>query len=325
MSEKRNISLDIARGVGIILVVIGHTMSPVMAGNAIMESVYQILYVFHMPLFFLLAGLVAKKLIGRGIPSRFALIRQRATRLMIPYFTWAIIYMPMKILMKEQVRFQYDYSPWTLLIGNNPDGQLWFLYVLFVLSIVSILFVNEKNLKWCCAVAVCASVVAPIIPSMISLPGISLSFSMYQVGFFFLGMLLIPQRERFFKKRKAALLCATLWIGFSVMQLCVASIWWMKAFAAWCACYSILYLCSAISNTMVGKRLAYMGRNSMDIYIIHAPVLVVGRTLLRRFGETMPWVYVAAMSVVVIALSLVISNCIIQKVKLFRLLLLGTK
>ena len=68
MREKnRNISLDIARGVGIILVVIGHVMSPVMAGNTVMETAYQILYVFHMPLFFLLAGLVAQKLIGGGI------------------------------------------------------------------------------------------------------------------------------------------------------------------------------------------------------------------------------------------------------------------
>lgn len=64
--NERNISLDIARGVGIILVVIGHVMSPVMAGNNAMETAYQILYVFHMPLLFLLAGLVAQKLIGGG-------------------------------------------------------------------------------------------------------------------------------------------------------------------------------------------------------------------------------------------------------------------
>ena len=72
--NERNISLDIARGVGIILVVIGHVMSPVMAGNNAMETAYQILYVFHMPLFFLLAGLVAQKLIGGYTSSRLELI-----------------------------------------------------------------------------------------------------------------------------------------------------------------------------------------------------------------------------------------------------------
>lgn len=67
MDKGRNISLDIAKGIGIILVVIGHTMSPIMSGNVVMENVYKILYVFHMPLFFLLSGLVSSKLIGGGV------------------------------------------------------------------------------------------------------------------------------------------------------------------------------------------------------------------------------------------------------------------
>lgn len=80
-----------------------------------------------------------------------------------------------------------------------------------------------------------------------------------------------------------------------------------------------------MSTTKVAKGLSYLGKNSMDIYIIHAPILVVGRTVLRRFGEAVPWAYVAVMSAAAVALSLVISRCIIQRVRLFRLLLLGTK
>lgn len=66
MNSDRIVSFDIAKGIGIILVVIGHTMSPIMSGNEIMEEFYSILYVFHMPLFFLLAGLVSNALIGGG-------------------------------------------------------------------------------------------------------------------------------------------------------------------------------------------------------------------------------------------------------------------
>ena len=92
---KRNSSFDITKGIGIILVIIGHTMSPIMSGNKAMEKFYSILYIFHMPLFFLLSGLVSRKLIG-GISNQFILkadlIKQRAVRLMIPYFSWAIIY-----------------------------------------------------------------------------------------------------------------------------------------------------------------------------------------------------------------------------------------
>lgn len=65
-TAKRNVSLDVAKGIGIILVVMGHAMSPVMAGDRVMEAAYRVLYVFHMPLFFMLSGLVASKLIRGG-------------------------------------------------------------------------------------------------------------------------------------------------------------------------------------------------------------------------------------------------------------------
>jgi peptidoglycan/LPS O-acetylase OafA/YrhL len=231
--------------------------------------------------------------------------------------------MPMKMLMKEQVRFQYDYSLWTLLIGNNPDGQLWFLYVLFVLSIVSILFVNERNLKWWCAAAVCASVVAPIIPSTVGLPGITLSFSMYQIGFYFMGLMLIVRRDAFFENSKVALICVAVWVGYSSMQIFNVNIWWLKALAAWSAIYCILYLCKILTKTRVSKWLSYLGRHSMDIYIIHAPILVIGRTVFRQYLGASPWIYIIVLSTIAVVLSLLISQYIVRRVKLFRYLLLG--
>lgn len=118
---RRNEAIDIAKGLGIFLVVIGHTISPVSAGNVFWTNVYQILYTFHMPLFFFLSGAVSSLIRGE---NKCQLIKSRIIRLMLPYFVWAIIYAPMKILMADSVRFQYDYQWWTLLVGNNPDGQL---------------------------------------------------------------------------------------------------------------------------------------------------------------------------------------------------------
>lgn len=322
-STRRNLSLDVAKGIGMIFVVMGHVMSPIMSGNGVMEAAYQILYVFHMPLFFMLSGLVAPKLIGGDTLSKCELIKQRAVRLMIPYFVWAIIYTLMKGLLKEQVRFQYAYSPWTILIGNNPDGQLWFLYVLFVLSVVTILFVNRENLKWWCVITVCASIIAPIIPSEIGLPGISLSFSMYQIGFFFIGILLMPKMDAVFGNAKAAMLCVFLWLGYSVLLVCNIDVWFIKTLAAFCACYSILSFSKMLLKTRISKWLAVLGRNSMDIYIIHAPMLVVGRTVLRRFFSGTPWLYVGVLTTAALISALLISHYIVRKVKILGLLLLG--
>lgn len=56
INMARDKSIDIAKGIGIILVVIGHVTSPVMLDNDILQQIYRGLYTFHMPLFFLLAG-----------------------------------------------------------------------------------------------------------------------------------------------------------------------------------------------------------------------------------------------------------------------------
>lgn len=51
-SNRRIEWIDIAKGIGILLVILGHTI-------ALKYS--KVLYTFHMPLFFLLSGLVAKE------------------------------------------------------------------------------------------------------------------------------------------------------------------------------------------------------------------------------------------------------------------------
>ena len=53
MDKKRDIAIDIAKGIGIYLVCLGHTTSN--------EVVLKWLYSFHMPLFFFLSGIFHSK------------------------------------------------------------------------------------------------------------------------------------------------------------------------------------------------------------------------------------------------------------------------
>jgi fucose 4-O-acetylase-like acetyltransferase len=56
MSVPRNNTIDIARGAGIILVVLGHNW--IITHNH--GELYRIIFSFHMPLFFFLSGVVFK-------------------------------------------------------------------------------------------------------------------------------------------------------------------------------------------------------------------------------------------------------------------------
>lgn len=71
MQGGRNVSIDVAKGVGILLVVLGHTCL----------SENHLIYAFHMPLFFFLAGVCFNAERHRDV---WAFARLRARQLLLP-------------------------------------------------------------------------------------------------------------------------------------------------------------------------------------------------------------------------------------------------
>lgn len=49
--KSRDIAVDVAKGIGILLVILGHLKNPLM----------DFIYAFHMPLFFFVSGMFVKK------------------------------------------------------------------------------------------------------------------------------------------------------------------------------------------------------------------------------------------------------------------------
>ena len=131
-----------------------------------MTTLYRFVYTFHMPPFFFLAGIVAPL----GKTDKWGQTKSKIERLMISYFVWAIIYWPLKIVFVDLARNNTRIPWWNLLPGNNPDGELWFLYVLFVLSLVTIWVVNEKTEKILLVIALILSILVDTFISKISLP-----------------------------------------------------------------------------------------------------------------------------------------------------------
>ena len=74
--EMRDKSLDMVKGIGLLLVVLGHTSS----------FLHDWIYSFHMPLFFMLAGIFHKN--GKNYKE---FIKKKIKTLLIPYFSFGII------------------------------------------------------------------------------------------------------------------------------------------------------------------------------------------------------------------------------------------
>ena len=61
--KNRYTEIDIARGIGILLVVLGHSIKQTGVSATWIRILTYIIYSFHMPLFFCLSGFVSAKIL----------------------------------------------------------------------------------------------------------------------------------------------------------------------------------------------------------------------------------------------------------------------
>lgn len=124
--------LDIARGIAILLVVVGHTVqgrSPAFDD----DPVFRFIYSFHMPLFAMLAGASAAFWIKKYdaldstrslIAASTSRVRRAAVHLLIPFAAWTFIgYLA---LGSQEPVLEYMRK-----VFLRPDHSLWFLPCIF--------------------------------------------------------------------------------------------------------------------------------------------------------------------------------------------------
>ena len=145
--RSRREDLDRAKGLAILLVVIGHLVArEPPAGNEWYVVLKQALYLFHMPFFMYLSGYVTfLSGAARLPPSKWGtLLSRRAERLLLPFVVFGLVIAVGKIV---AARFLYvDNLPASLpqaLLGMvwytdaSPATSVWYIAVLFVLCIIT--------------------------------------------------------------------------------------------------------------------------------------------------------------------------------------------
>jgi len=124
--------LDYGKGIGIILVVYGHLLSSGYHADLpiplrFFELSDSVLYTFHMPLFFVLAGLVVENSYRKRGIQRFLV--DKFTHLAYPYLLWAVLQTSAELVFSNHVNDSvhvYD----LLALPYQPREQFWFLYAL---------------------------------------------------------------------------------------------------------------------------------------------------------------------------------------------------
>ena len=87
--------INIARGIGILLVVLGHALKQTGVTDLAVNVLIEVIYSFHMPLFFVLSGFVSVKILAYTKREEYVrFIRSRMLRLLLPSFVMGVLYMP---------------------------------------------------------------------------------------------------------------------------------------------------------------------------------------------------------------------------------------
>lgn len=118
--------IDIAKAITIFLVIMGHT-----TGNLDTPLFRRVLYSFHMPLFFYLAGLSIKPKILKGKDEWLSFIRKNILALVFPYFIWGLIF---GVFSFENI-LRLLYGSWQIIALTGTLTSLWYLPCLFVARI----------------------------------------------------------------------------------------------------------------------------------------------------------------------------------------------
>lgn len=141
--------IDNAKGIGICLVVVGHCLKGLLSAGLIPETsnttlLWNIIYSFHMPLFFFLAGLFVTNSLQRA--GRRQLILSKIDSVLYPYLLWSLLQGSLEIGMSEYTNRNTSWQD-VLSLFWQPYAQFWFLYELFLFFCLAAITVFNRMLS----------------------------------------------------------------------------------------------------------------------------------------------------------------------------------
>ena len=321
--------VNVVRGLALILVVLGHSfpdgdMGPVLFSAKWIRSY---LYLFHMGVFFVLSGFVMSARLYQGTYSLKTQIWKKVSRLLFPYFFYSILTLLPKLILSRYANNPVDLnSLWMVLLGKSPNGGMWFLWHLFLISVVFL-----------CAMRILSNAGIGIKTAVLMAIGI-LGYCIYELDpagilsnsckyalFFSVGVVLgryYDSAKKCFRLIPALILLAVDWI-IACPRLNISIAYGLTGIIGF---YGIFAIGVHVNEKKTGikRALDYLGKNSYGIYLLSYFGQIPLRIVLYSRMHMPYWVCVGAMFIGGMFLPM-IGIWIIRKNKPLRLVALGEK
>lgn len=248
--------IDIAKGIGITLVILGHCIFPCHA----------VIDIFHMPLFFLLAGITFH------MKTSGDFLIGKINRIFVPYVFWAIISAILNFM-------PHNY-------GGVFNGPLWFLPVMFS-TLITLYIINLTHRKVQFLIIALFLILSWIFVENTSLT-VGLPFSLNLVilssVYMFIGQLYSSYFKSEMKCRSIIGMAMGSLLLFSILFLWLYSNYDLKGAYVSLGLYEsnflVVLICSLLGifatifiSKLIGKSqiLEWLGQNSLVLMCVHFP------------------------------------------------------
>ncbi|MCM1180019.1 MAG: acyltransferase family protein [Clostridium sp.] len=316
--------IDIAKAMAIFLVLIGHTVD----SDTIWKNV---LYSFHMPLFFLLSGMVINR--EKNYKTEFewvSSLQKKFFKLLLPYLIWGCIYAEFSF---KNLLF-IIYGTRETLIAAGSLTSLWFIPVYFLASVMIEGILNFSMNVWkniqllTVIVSICFVIVGYMLPHWEKygdIWGIDIAFM--ASAFMIFGYLIRPIVDVLVRIK---FLYTGIFFSILLIMFCIG-IQYSKTSVGYVLMANAIYgnLVIFLLNSLMGslivillaviicrlhfdkKYLNYIGQNTLGIFIVHKPFIELGRTIMMKAGMNYNHILMALLnSIVCLAIICIVVNAI---------------
>ena len=298
--------VDRARGLGIILVVVGHGLPGLTSAGLLpdtegWELLNRWIYAFHMPLFFFVSGLFATAAARHGLGP---LIEGKLRTIAWPYFVWSVL----QTLAMLAVGGTNQTTGWAALpaILWQPIMQFWFLYALFVSFVVYGVLVRA-GLGPRAVFAVAAALY--LVPRFGSLGSWGVAYSVANHMIYFAAGLLVAGRVHGWLERLSGMSALSAAAGaLALMTAGVVAGLDREPLVKPALATLGVAATALIAHRCESATLSDLGRLSLQIYVAHTLASAGMRiALARTLHVTTPWIHVPVGLVAGLALPLLLA------------------
>lgn len=283
-TENRNQFVDIMRGIAMLLVVLGHTMTGCTVDSQ-KSFLFNIIWSLQMPLFILISGFVTKY--SRPISDGKGLwkyVKRRTVAYMLPWAVWS--FLVRGIIFGEDGFLNVKHLLW------NMDSGYWFLATIWTISMIFGIAsfiaerVSKENLLKKQTVLLGCYLVGMVllvgIGAILGLSFFAIKLTLYYMPFYYAGFLYGQFDDRMKESEigkkiidSVVAICFVVWLfvilrfplyemsdgGFAII---------LRAATSLAGCIAVCGLCRGIfSGKIGGGTLACVGEHSLEVYLTH--------------------------------------------------------